>query len=245
MRAFASLLRVEMILTSRRGENLLITIIIPPALLLVFAGVVPSDIAGAIGDRITFLAPGILALAIVSTSLVSLGIATAYERFYGVLKRLVGSPAPLGTILLAKAAAVLIVETFQVILVTALAVGLFGWTPGGNPLLAAASLVVGSLAFAGIGLLLAGTLRAEGTLAAANALYLALLLLGGYMFPHTLLPPPVAAVASVLPAALLAEATRDALGGGSMLAGFAAAFGGLVVWAIVAGGAAWRLFRVD
>jgi ABC-2 type transport system permease protein len=245
VKAYLSLLRTELLLASRRGENLLITLVIPPVLMLVFGGLVPLPTADAETDRLAFLVPGILALAVLSTSLVSLGIATAYERYYGVLKRLVGSPAPLATILLAKASAVLCIEAMQVALVGAIAVVVFGWAPTGNPLLAGLALLVGSLAFAGLGLLLAGTLRAEGTLAAANALYLAFLLLGGFIFPLGLLPPLVSNVAAALPAALLAEATRGALHGGAALERFGPAFGGLLLWALLAGAAAWRSFRAD
>ena len=245
MKAYLSLLRTELRLASRRGENLLITLVIPPVLLLVFGGLAPLPAAGAVDGRLGFLVPGILALAVLSTSLVSLGIATAYERYYGVLKRLLGSPAPLATILLAKASAVLCIEAGQVVLVTAIAIGVFGWVPGGSLPLAALALLVGSVAFAGLGLLLAGTLRAEGTLAVANALYLVFLLLGGFIFPLDLLPPLLATVAGVLPAALLAEATRSALQGGASLERFGPALGGLLVWALLAGAAAWRSFRAD
>jgi ABC-2 type transport system permease protein len=102
-------------------------------------------------------------------------------------------------------------------------------------------LVVGTAAFAALGLLMAGTLRAEATLAAANGVYLLLLLLGGIVFPLSQLPGAVSAVANVLPAAALADGLRSVFSG---TAGFP--FGDLlilVVWAVVAGGLAARTFR--
>ena len=57
------------------------------------------------------------------------------------------------------------------------------------------ALLLGTLAFAGLGLLLAGTLRAEATLAVANGLFLAFLLLGGIVLPVADLPGPLAALA--------------------------------------------------
>ena len=100
-RAVLAQSRAELLLTARRGESVLITIIVPAVLLIFFASLklVPSGF----GKPIDYLLPGMLELAIMSTGMVSLGIATAYERYYGVLKRLGSSPLPRGGLLLAKA----------------------------------------------------------------------------------------------------------------------------------------------
>lgn len=228
-----------MLLLSRRGENLLVTLIIPLALLFFFGRVVPPPGAESTTD---FLVPGILALSVLSTSLVSLGISTAYERSYGVLKRLLGSPLRVRDLLLAKTLSVLAIEGVQVLLVVASAVLVLGWQPSGSLPLLLLALALGSAAFAGLGLLLAGTLRAEGTLALANGLYLFFLLTGGFVVPVSVLPEPLGTLARFLPAAALAEATRAAL------APSANPFGPMLVlgaWALVLGGLAARLFRAD
>jgi len=82
--------RVEVTLTARRGESLLLTLGIPVLLLVFFSlvDVLPTGTA----KGIDFLAPGILALAVMSTAMVGLGIATGFERSYGVLKRLGATP---------------------------------------------------------------------------------------------------------------------------------------------------------
>ena len=115
---------------------------------------------------------------------VSLGIGTAYERHYGVLKRLGALPGSRLTLVVAKTLAVLVVEIVQVMVLVIVAV-ILGWKPAGDPLAVALALVLGTGVFAGIGLLLAGTLRAELTLALANGLFLAFLLLGGIVVPTT------------------------------------------------------------
>src|SRR5437764_13638440 len=121
MRAVLAQLRVELILTLRRGENLLITIVVP-VVLMVFAGRVTNNPPD-------FLVPGLLALAVMSTSMVSLGIATAYERYYGALKRLLGSPLPTTTLIAAKTISVLLIEIVQIAVLAVLARVLFHWTP--------------------------------------------------------------------------------------------------------------------
>ena len=222
---------MELRLTARRGENLLVTLVIPVGLLLFLASVSILPTGGQ--APVDFLLPGILALAVISTSLVNLGIATAYERAYGVLKRLGGSPLSRSGLLAAKMASVLAVELLQAVVLIAIAAGVEGWRPGPGwslPLVVVA-LLLGTLAFAGLGLLMAGALRAEATLAGANGLYLVLLLLGGVVLPVDHLPPLLADLAQVLPASALSDALRiglgaasgDALGPLALLAGWGAA----------------------
>jgi len=232
---------MELRLTARRGENVLVTIVIPVVVLLYFASV--DVLSAGDGPPVDFLLPGALALAIMATSLVNLGIATAYERYYGVLKRLGGSPLTRGGLLAAKTGAVLAVEVAQVVLLLAIATVLLDWRPGAgaSPALFVVALLLGTLAFAGLGLLLAGTLRAEATLALANGLFIGFLLLGGIVLPVSDLPGPLAALAGVLPAAALADAFRVALG--SSDADPAPSLVILAVWGVAAIVLAVRTFR--
>lgn len=203
---------MELRLLGRRGENLFVTVVLP-VILLAFFSVVPAVGQGGV----TFLLPGILALAIISTSLVNLGISTAFERSYGVLKRLGGSPLPRSGLIAAKIATVVIVEIGQVVLLVAIAAGAFGWRlgPGADAVVCLAAFALGTLAFAGLGLLLAGTLRAEAALAIINGLFLVLLLVGGVVLPVDHLPGLLADLARVLPAAALSDALRIGLGAAS------------------------------
>jgi ABC-2 type transport system permease protein len=231
---------VELRLTARRGENVLVTIVITAVVLVFFASF--GVLAGSSGRPVDFLLPGSIALAIVATSLVNLGIATAYERHYGVLKRLGGSPLTRGGWLTAKVVAVLAVELAQVVLLVAIAGLVLGWRlpAGASFALLAVVLLLGTVAFAGLGLLLAGTLRAEATLALANALFLASVLVGGIVLPVDELPAPLATVAAILPAAALSDALRAALGtGGDALGPLAI----LLVWGAAAAALAARTFR--
>ncbi|HEY0443201.1 MAG TPA: ABC transporter permease [Candidatus Limnocylindrales bacterium] len=231
--------RMELRLTARRGENLLVTIVIPAVVLVFFSSVA---VIPAAGRQVDFLLPGSLALAIIATSLVNLGIATAYERHYGVLKRLGGSPLTRADLIVAKMAAVLAVELLQVALLVVIAVVLLGWrVPAGAPLgLAIVAVLLGTAAFAGLGLAMAGGLRAEATLAIANGLFLAFLLLGGIVLPLDHLPAPLAALGSVLPASALADLFRAGLGAGGDATRSLVV---LAAWALAAVGVAVRTFR--
>ena len=239
--ATAAQARMELRLTSRRGENVLVTIVIPVVVLLFFASV--SVLPTGDGAPVDFLLPGALALAIIATSLVNLGIATAYERNYGVLKRLGGSPLTRANLLTAKMATVFLVEVAQVVLLLAIAAVLLGWRPGpgASPVVFVVAMLLGTFAFAGLGLLLAGALRAEATLALANGLFIGFLLLGGIVLPVSHLPGPLAAVAGILPAAALADAFRVALGSGDGDLGRSIAV--LAIWGVAAVTLAVRTFR--
>src|SRR5579872_3771095 len=173
--------RYELLLTLRRGENILITLIVPVLLLIFFTSL---NIVPAVNDgAINFLLPGILALAIMAAGMVNLGIATAYERYYGVLKRLGSSPLPRSGLIIAKVISILILEIVQVILLVGVAALLYGWQPAGSVWVTLLALALGTITFAAIGLAMAGGLRAEITLAGANALFLLFVLLGGGILP--------------------------------------------------------------
>lgn len=226
-----ALAATEIRLALRRGENLLITFVIPAGVLLVFSA---FDMGGITGDGspVDRMLPASMALAVIASAMVSLAIATGFERSYGVIKRLGGSPAGTSVLVAAKTVSVILVELVQVALLVALAAGVLGWTPGpgSSPPLVLAGLLLGTVAFAGLGLLMAGTLRAEATLALANLLFLLSLVLGGIVVPLDRLPGPVAGLAADLPPAVLVEvltvglvgATGDATQALVLLAGWAA-----------------------
>ena len=243
MKAFIAQLRAELGMTLRRGENLVLTIGIPLLLLVFFAKIKVSSTEGS--HPIDTVAPGIIALAIMSTSMVSLGIATGFERSYGVLKRLGTTPLGRTRLLGAKVASVMVIEVLQVIAISALAMAL-GWHPTTSISLvvqAIAAGLLGSIAFGGIGLALAGRLRGELNLAAANGLYLVLLLIGGMVVPLASLPSPLRLLAEFLPAAALSSALHHGLGPST--ACYAGSWLVLLAWAIVTPIVAATTFHFD
>jgi ABC-2 type transport system permease protein len=228
---------VETKLTLRRGESLIVTLGIPVGILVFFGNVNLVDTG--YRDPLDFLVPGVLALAVMSTAMVSLGIATGFERRYGVLKRLGTTPLGRSGLLTAKTLTVVTVEIVQAVIIVLTGVVL-GWSPAGGVGPAVVVMIVGTVAFAGLGLLMAGTLRAEATLAVANGGYLLLLVLGGMAYPLSKLPLALQDVARVLPADPLAECLRSALTGHGIPGD---RFAILVGWAVVAPLLAARSFR--
>lgn len=231
-------LRAELMLLARNGEQLLLTLVIPVILLGFFGSVdvLPSGDS----EPLNFLVPGVLAVAIMSTSMVSLGIATGFERSYLVLKRLGATPLSRMQLVIAKIFSVFIVELIQAAILLPIGIAL-GWQLHGTTWpLAFAAVFLGSASFAGIGLLLAGGLRAEINLAAQNGLYLLLLLLGGMIIPRDSLPGYFSTAASVLPSTALADLLRATLNGSGALA---TPFIVLATWGVLAPAIAAKRFR--
>lgn len=238
-RAVLAQTRLELVLLLRSGESLLVTLGIPLGILVLFSGVevLPT------GDRepVDFLVPGVLAISVLSTALVALAIQTAFQRKYGVLKRLGATPLPRGGFLAAKALAVIAVLAVQTVLVLAVAAWGLGWQPTGAVGALAAGLVAGTLTFSAAGLLLAGTLSAEATLATVNAAYLVLLVVSGLVFEAGALPGPLETVGAALPAGALGEVLREALDQPGRLAAGPLAL--LAAWGAAAAAVAARTFR--
>lgn len=223
----------------RNGEQVLLTLVLP-ALVLVALTVLPFPDLGD-GPRIDVVAPGVLALAVMSTAFTGQAITTGFDRRYGVLRLLATTPLGREGLLAGRLGAVLVVESVQVVVLSGIALAM-GWRPvaAGVPI-AFVVLIVGTATFVTLGLLLAGTLRAEAVLATANLVWVLLLAGGGVVVPPEQMGA-LAGLAQVLPSGALGNAMRAALMDGQV---DLAAFGVLVVWGVVAGLATVRLFRWD
>ncbi len=101
--------------------------------------------------------------------------------------------------------------------------------------------MAGTAAFSALGLLMAGTLRAEATLAGANLVYLLLLVSGGIAVPLDRFPDAARPALEALPAGALAEGLREVLADGAGLP--VAKLLVLLAWAAAAGVLAARTFR--
>jgi ABC-2 type transport system permease protein len=202
---------MEVRLLVRSGESLLITFGIPIGVLVFFSviDVLPT------GDEraVDFLVPGVIAISVAATGLVAVAIQTAFERKYGVLKRLGGTPLPRWGFLAAKGMAVAVLLSIQTALVVAIAAGPLGWRPAGGAVIVPVAILLGAITCTAIGLLLAGTLRAEATLAFANALFLVLLVISGVAFDADTLPDLLGSLGRALPVGALAEALRSGFAG--------------------------------
>lgn len=221
----------------RNGEQLLVTLVLPVLLLVVVGRTSLLDLGE---DRLDVVVPGVMAVAVMSTALTSQAIATAFDRRQGVLRLLATTPLGRGGLLAGKVVAVAAVELGQLAVLGAVG-AVLGWRPDLTGLPWALLLLVsGTAAFGALGLLLAGTLRAEAVLATANLLWVLLLVGGAVLVPAELTPGPLGALAPLLPSGALGEGLRSALTGGGAPLGEVAT---LTVWAGALSWATARTFR--
>ena len=198
---------METRLMLRNGEQLLLAVVIPVIVLIAgVKGAERVDLDYGVDD----FAPGVLALAVLSTSFTALAIATGFERRYGVIKRLGTSPLSRTSLLCGKVLALLAVEALQVVVIGGVALAL-GWSPDASVVGTLLTVVLGTAAFASLGLFVAGALRAEATLAAANLVYLLLMAGGAVVLPASAYGS-FGDVVTWLPSGALGEAMRAALG---------------------------------
>lgn len=220
------------------GEQLLVSVILP-ALALIGLALTTSPSLGD-GRRIDLAAPGVLALAVVSTCFTGAAIQLAYERRYGVLRLLGTTPLGRSGLLVGKGLALLVVLTAQLLVLGVLGAAL-GWRPDLSGLLAALMVVLlGAAASTALAVLVGGTLRAEGVLAVANLLWVLLLVGGGLLLPADRLPGPLAGVVDWLPSAALGDGLRMALVEGAWPW---AELGLLTAWTVLLGTLAARFLR--
>ena len=221
----------ELRITLRNGEQVLLSLILP-ALILVFM-TTSSLIQVDSPDRVAAITPGVLALAIMSSAFSGQAIATGFERRAGALRMFATTPLGRSGLLGGKVLGVLGVQAAQVIVLGGIAF-LLGWSP--HPVgLATVVLwmILGTASFTALGLLLAGTMRAEAVLAGANILWVLLMVGGGTVLPG-------ASWTTWLPSGALGDGMRHAFMVGAL---DPLAVGVLLGWTVLFCGLAVRFFR--
>jgi ABC-2 type transport system permease protein len=198
----------------RNGEQLLVAVVLPALVLVGLEQAHSPDLGPA--RRIDVIAPGVLALALISSAFTGQAIQTGFDRRYGVLRMLASTPLGRSGLLAAKAIAALTVLALQVLVVAALGLAL-GWHPRAVGVLPAlVFLLVGAATFVALGLLLAGLLRAEAVLAVANLVWVLMLAGSAVVVPASVMPGPLDRIATYLPSGALGEGLRAALGHGRL-----------------------------
>lgn len=228
----------EFRLLMRNGEQLLLTLIVPIFLLigLTFMPFIKS------GDqpRVSVVVPGVIALAIMSTAFTAQAISIGFDRRYGVLKLLGVTPLSRLRLLFAKTIAILAIEAIQLILILSIG-ALLGWRPSGNVANVIVLVILGTASFSALSFALAGVLRAEATLAVANAIYLILLLAGGTVLPRDQVPGWLGTVGNLLPSGALGNGLRDVMVTGSAIP--LSSIVVLLLWGIAGAAIAHQTFR--
>ena len=230
--------RYEFSLLMRNGEQILLTLVIP-LFILVGLTMLPF-IKGGEYARVSVVVPGIVALAVMSTAFTAQAISVGFDRRYGVLKLFGATPLTRVQLLTARTIAILVVEALQVVLILIVAYAL-GWRQFGFPLTTALMIIMGTAAFSALAIALAGVLRAQATLAVANAIYFVLVVGGGILLPQSQMPSWLASFTELLPSGALGSGLRESMLGESSFPIFPIVV--LAVWCAIGVGIAARTFK--
>ena len=226
--------KMEAKLMLRHGEQQLLSVIIPLALLIGAA-----RLESLTGHGLHEVFPMVLAVAATSAGFTGQAISLAFDRRYGALKRTGASGVPAWAIIGGKILGVLTMVVFQ-ILVLGIAAYILGLRISlGGVLLMILSLSFGVAAFTAMGLLLGGTLSSEVVLALANLIWFLLLgVVGWTLYSQGLGDNGILnAVPTVALAGALTDASNSIFPGLELLS--------LLAWLAVASFAAVRWFRFD
>ncbi len=235
-RMLAAQFGLELKLLLRNGEQLLLTMFIPITL-LVGLTLLPLGSFGA--NRAAAFVPAIMALAVISTAFTGQAIAVAFDRRYGALKRLGATPLPVWGIIAGKSLAVVAVVFLQALILGTIGFAL-GWRPAlAGLVLGGAIIALGTAAFAALGLLLGGTLRAEIVLAVANLLWFVFAGLGALTIETGMIPAAARWLSRLTPSGAFTEALSQAMSVSVDWFGIAV----LAAWGAAAALAALRWFR--
>lgn len=233
--------RYETVTMVRNGEQFLLLIILP---ILALIGLTVTDLLDSFrpdgATRLDVAVPGVLVLCVISSAFSGQGIQTGFDRRYGVLRYLSTTPLGRSGLIAGKLLAILAVLVLQYLVIAAVAAWL-GWRPSGLAVLGSIPLLVlVAVAFTGLGMLIAGTLRAEATLAVLNVVWVALAAGGGVLFPLAALPGWLSWLVALLPSSAAGELVRECfLGTPATLAPLLV----LGVWAVLSWAATVKWFR--
>ncbi|HEX4722303.1 MAG TPA: ABC transporter permease [Pseudonocardiaceae bacterium] len=230
--------RTETTLALRNGEQVLLTLLIPLALLV---GLTVLTIVPMAAPRVDSVTPRIIGLAIMSSAFTSQAISLGFDRRYGVLKRLAATAIPRWLIVGGRLVSAVCVVVIQLVVLGVVA-AILGWHPVAAGIgWALLLIVVGTLAFGALGVLLGGSLRAEIVLALANVIWFLLLLAGGAGISSSV-STGTTDVLLILPSGALAEGLYSALGHGTTPVWASAVV--LLVWGGVAAAIATRTTKL-
>ncbi len=230
--------RMELTLLLRHGEQLMLTLLIPVAMLVAITLLPFGDFDD---PRVAHVLPMVLAVAVMSTAFTGQAIAVGFDRRYGALKRIGATALPKWGIIAGKSGAVVLVIAGQLVILGGIALAL-GWRPSAATVgLVLVAVVFGAVAFVALGLLVGGRLKAEVVLALANIIWFALLAVAGLVLVRDDIAGAWFTVATLLPSGALTQALMQAQDGIVDWGGL----GVLAVWAVLGGAAAVRTFRFE
>ncbi len=193
---------------------------------------------------IDFLMPGIIGMAIMQLGLFSVSFSFVTMKREGVLRRLLATPLSPVTLLGSQVFTRLLVVIVQTLILTGVAVFLFGAEFAGNFFAVLLAAGLGGAVFLALGFAVSGWARTEQQAAPlANIVSLPMMFLSGVFFSRDVLPDVLRVATDYLPLTFLVEAIRGMTVQGDSIIAQWPNFLGMAVWFVIAFVIANRTFR--
>jgi len=204
----------------RKSKSGVIIRLIQPAIWIIvmgniFAGTQPLiQSVGFDGEYIEFMAPGVIILTAIFTSIFG-GVNTLWDRRYGFMNKALTSPISRSSIALGKMLAISLIAAFQasLILGIALAIGVTMpnlWMIG--PIMAI--VILFSIGFSGISVMVAAAANSQETFwGTVNFLGLPMFMISPALFPLALMPDWLATIAQFNPVTYAVILVRSMMSG--------------------------------
>ncbi len=199
MRLYAHQLRTEQLIFWRSREAAVFIFVFPIMLFLLLGSVYGGETDEG-WPLSSVLLVGLISYGAANTGFAGLAITLVVRREDGLLKRIRGTPLPAPTYALAVLTSTLAVFLLQTVVLVALARLLFDAHLPERPLSLLLAVVLGAMAFAGLGVGGAALIRSsEGASAVVNVIVLPMAFVSGSFGPTRSLPQVLDTLGDVLP----------------------------------------------
>ena len=241
MTLFLHELRMQQLMFWRNRESAVFIFVFPPMLFLLLGAVYNGKIDGV--PAVDRLLVGMMGYGCANTALAGLAISLVVRRENGLLKRIRSTPLPAATYMGAVLASTLVVFCLQMGVTIALGVLLYDAEGPESWVALVPALLVGAIAFAGLGIGLAALIRSdEGASAVVNLVVLPMAFLSGSFGSTGDYPGFLQAISDVLPLTYLIDLVEAAYVDGASLVDDLGAVAVVVGWGLAGLAVASRRF---
>ena len=189
---------------------------------------------------------GLVALGIMTNSIISIAVRISTYRNLSILKRLMVTPLPIWKYFVGEVAAHLVVALIQAGIILTVGVFVFGARINGNVLAIFAIVALGSLVFLNIGFIVSAWSRTPAAASGmGNAIALPMMFFAGTFFSTAALPWLLPYLAQALPLTPMLVAMRDVANAGQPLWSTWPQLAILGGWALATGAVATRVFKFN
>ena len=236
---------IEVRLWLRRRETVLFSIALPVLFLVFFGALYGKDHVP--GNRsvtyIDYIVPAYAVYAIMAVALGTISANVANERFFGILKRLGGTPMPKWCLIGAKILAAALLAGAVILGLVIVGIFVYHVQLRGNQIIAVLVLAAGVLCFSALGITLGGIIKADAAVAAGALIYLALSFLGGVFVPRYQFGGALRQLSQYLPSERMVHALQSVWTGGQGIGAVGQDILVMAIWAAAALLISIRFFR--